>query len=719
MTASSYEDPTLTILRDLPREATFSVGRINPEQMHDLEEAEASLMITRWRLSSPEGKEESEQPETPPYPQYTTSQGLNTVSLASSPPRESAYRLRRLIGRGGCGEVWSAVQSSLGRVIAVKCLPDERFRQDQEGSSEQEHHLFSFKQEALTTGCLEHPNIVPVYDLGVDKNGRPLLAMKLVRGQPWNQMIKADFHTMQGVDFFAKHLPILIDVSQAVAFAHSRGFAHRDIKPSQVMVGQFGEVVLMDWGLAVVFDTEAGKDEDGDLVAPKFAPSIYVASSPAGTPAFMAPEQTFKTAEQVGPWTDIFLLGSTLYTLLTGTPPYQGPGATKAFEQAKQCKAQPPEERVSDRKIPPDLSHLCLKAMNPDYKQRPESVTEFIQGLEDYLSGASNRRESQHLTDEVKQLIQEVSRDYKKLSICDNQLIRALGLWRGNPEIASLREKVAEEYARAAIGNGDLKLARLQADRLEDEKVQKQLIEVIQTREAHLRRTHRQRFLFLIACAVSLPLLIIGFMLYQQEISIQMDIQRKREEDQEQASIAQERVRESRALMDQFYWLHDQYLEEARVAKIFSAMAPLPTTLYASAPTPHSQSDLRRISQTLLEIKQLRENRQKIEQEIKDVFTQIQPEDPILTIAEANYAFLKAQSPQDFLEVIELYQAAAATRPDLPHPWVGMGIAAARAEKPTDSKRYLTRAITLAHDFYAPTHPFSLWVERLKNSVSN
>src|SRR5690606_21487394 len=101
-----------------------------------------------------------------------------------------------------------------------------------------------FQQEAVITANLEHPNIVPVYDLGVDSDGRPLLAMKLVRGTPWDLLIDADFKELVTDEYLAKHLPILLSMCQAVAFAHSRRIIHRDLKPSQVMVGEFGEVLL-------------------------------------------------------------------------------------------------------------------------------------------------------------------------------------------------------------------------------------------------------------------------------------------------------------------------------------------------------------------------------------------------------------------------------------------------------------------------------------------
>jgi serine/threonine-protein kinase len=220
-----------------------------------------------------------------------------------------AFLLRRLLGRGGFGEVYEGIQRSLGRVVAVKRLrPDVTHL----GSSDARGDYLrrAFRQEAMTASLLEHPNIVPVYEYHEDAHG-PLLAMKLVRGTPWDAMLAEDFVTMPVEAFLHKHVQILEEIGQAVAFAHSRGVVHRDLKPSQAMIGEFGEVQLMDWGLAVLVD--AGRIEEAGLSRHALLiPGLEFASSPAGTPAFMAPEQAQPDARGVGTWTDVYLLGATL-----------------------------------------------------------------------------------------------------------------------------------------------------------------------------------------------------------------------------------------------------------------------------------------------------------------------------------------------------------------------------------------------------------------------
>ncbi len=250
---------------------------------------------------------------------------------------DGPFRLHRFIDRGGYGEVWEATQTSLKRTVALKRLRDDLMLD----AADERRRTEDFRREALTTAALEHPNIVPVYDAGEDSKGQPQLAMKLVRGKTWKARVEDD-RDLPPDEFLGRHLPILIDVAQAVAFAHSRGVMHRDIKPSQVLVGEFGEALLVDWGLAVCFADGVRTDDGGgrpgaatgSVRSTADAPTcnhLASASCPAGTPAFMAPEQTDNVPDRLGPWTDVYLLGGTLYYLLTGTPPRSGMSAAGAF----------------------------------------------------------------------------------------------------------------------------------------------------------------------------------------------------------------------------------------------------------------------------------------------------------------------------------------------------------------------------------------------------
>ena len=404
-------------------------------------------------------------------------------------PEPSTYSLQRLIAKGGFGEVWEATQLTLRRRIAVKRIRADLCESGEEDASFRAHEI-AFRQEAMTTAALEHPNIPPVHDLGLDEDGRPLLAMKLVRGKPWDALITHDFVSLGIQEFLARHITILIDVAQAVAFAHSRGIVHRDIKPAQVMVGEFGEVVLMDWGLAVVWNHDRLEREIPG--APRnLAPSLRRATNPAGTPAFMAPEQTERTAERIGPWTDVFLLGGTLYYLLTGYFPHPGRTSEQLIFQAALCEIRKPEERARDREIPAELSALAMHSLQREPKLRVESAAEFLRRLQDYLTGATRRRESVAITDAVARKLEEAVEGYKEWGDLLVMLGNARTLWPENPAQFELRAKVFAVSAQTALSHGDLILARVQAERIPDSPVRVDLLRRIGEAEEEKRRQAR------------------------------------------------------------------------------------------------------------------------------------------------------------------------------------------------------------------------------------
>jgi tetratricopeptide (TPR) repeat protein len=418
-------------------------------------------------------------------------------------PPAAEYTLRRLLGAGGMGEVWEGVQTALGRLVAVKRLQAE----NRGGSAEA-----MFLQEAVITASLDHPNIVPVHDLGRAADGSAILAMKLVRGQSWNDRIRDDFEALPAEELLNRHLPVLVQVAQAVAFAHSRGIVHRDLKPSQVMVGEFGEVLLADWGLAVCLDAPLAP-----LVhePPVDLPTLATASSPAGTVAFMAPEQTEATARDVGPWTDVYQLGGILYLLLTGEVPHDGPDP---LASARSGVVVPPSERAPGRAVPAELAALCVRALAPRKEERPAAAQEFVAAVGDYLSGAGKRRESIELTRAVRTQIEAGATDYRALAEGSFALVRALGLWPANPEAGALRLRVFETYARAALENGDLVLAQIQAARLDDGEPRRELLAGIEARRRSLERTRAQRRLFLAASLGFLVLLLAGALLYTRDL---------------------------------------------------------------------------------------------------------------------------------------------------------------------------------------------------------
>ncbi|MGI8907115.1 MAG: protein kinase domain-containing protein [Candidatus Sumerlaeaceae bacterium] len=435
--------------------------------------------------------------QTTPLPPRSVAGDINSaLTSKAAEKRPAAYLLNSVVAQGGHGEIWKAVQVSLSRSVAVKKVRRKYYQQ----GGEQSLRLLemAFHKEALVTGRLDHPSIVPIYDIGADQNGRPLLAMKLVLGTEWTNVIIDDAQLDRSA-FFAKHLPILLSVAQAVAFAHSRAVIHRDLKPSQVMVGEYGEVYLMDWGLAAIFDDLALPV--GDAPTLPYSVSAKDAINPAGTTCYMAPEQTESTGERLGPWTDIFLLGGILYRLLTETPPYDEETSKKAFEKARNGIVDPPELRAPYLEIPHELSRIAMQALSREIGDRYSSVQEFIAALEAYLHGTNRRTESQNLTEQAARLFEQ-SPTYPILSQADNILSRALNLWADNTDAYKLQQQGLVSFAELAVSQGDLGLARLQAHRVANGGSRDLLVSRIEEKALRLARLRTQRKVALAACFV-------------------------------------------------------------------------------------------------------------------------------------------------------------------------------------------------------------------------
>ncbi len=403
-------------------------------------------------------------------------------------PADPPYVVIRRVGRGGFGEVWEAVQTALNRKVAIKHL---HLKAEDEQEARELEQLF--RHEAFTTAALDHPNIVPVYDFGTDAAGRPMMAMKLVRGKNWDTVLRADVASLSTAELLAKHLQILASVAQAVVFAHDAGVIHRDIKPAQVMLGPYGEVLLMDWGLAILIDAPG---EDSPLSAherERIAPRATHASSPAGTPAYMAPEQTYEDASRIGPWTDVYLLGGILYFILTGARPHESATAAHAFELARSGAIVPPAERAPDRVLPPDLVDLAMRALEPSPERRTLTARAFHEAILDHLLGASRRRESIALAADALQRADPMPADYSALSDIINDLDRARMLWPENPAAGEGRERCLAALSRLSIDQEDLMLARATVNRLGDPAQREALSREVDEASAARQRRERER----------------------------------------------------------------------------------------------------------------------------------------------------------------------------------------------------------------------------------
>jgi serine/threonine-protein kinase len=286
------------------------------------------------------------------------------------------YLPLRFLAEGGLGQVFVARDEEVGREVALKRI--------KEGKARDDNQIERFRREAEITGRLEHPGIVPVYGLGMDASGRPFYVMRLIRGESLQDALTTFFGT-DGVYGSERDLTLrrlvnrLIAACNAVAYAHSRGVIHRDLKPANIMLGKYGETLVVDWGLAKsVGRDEARPDQVEEILTPSGGDPFDTApGSPMGTPGFMSPEQAKGEWGGVGPVTDVFGLGATLYAVLTGEAPFR----SLAEAQAGTCR--PPRQLRPD--VPPALQAVCLTAMAPCPADRYATVLELARDLERWL----------------------------------------------------------------------------------------------------------------------------------------------------------------------------------------------------------------------------------------------------------------------------------------------------------------------------------------------
>jgi eukaryotic-like serine/threonine-protein kinase len=283
--------------------------------------------------------------------------------------------------RGGIGRVWKARDGLLGRDVALK-----EIRPELAGDPAVERR---FREEARITAGLEHPNIITLHDLSTDPN-RPFYTMRFLDGRTLKEAVHAHYGRKANAPpaplDFRGLLDAFLDVCHALAFAHSRGVIHRDLKGGNIMVGPFGEVAVLDWGLAreigavddpLARPTIALADLPGDM-------SRTMAGSPIGTAQYMPPEQAAGRADVIGVCSDVFGLGAILYLILTGRPPYDGPSQTETIRKALNHEFPRPSAMKSS--IPPALEAICLKAMAKKPEDRYESAPALADDVRRWLA---------------------------------------------------------------------------------------------------------------------------------------------------------------------------------------------------------------------------------------------------------------------------------------------------------------------------------------------
>jgi len=322
-----------------------------------------------------------------------------TITVGAETSHGKRFQILRPHAEGGLGRIHVARDQELGREVALKEIKPDR--------ADDPDSRRRFTREAEITGGLEHPGIVPVYGLGTFPDGRPFYAMRFIRGRSLKEAIDK-YHRVRQSDEAApssternlrlrRLLQSLIDVCEAIDYAHSRGVLHRDLKPGNIMLGRYGETLVVDWGLAkATGNLQAADDQtlgssstasvampaEGPLIPSTFGNSEPTAvGSAVGTPAFMSPEQAEGRLDLLGPATDVFSLGATLYQILTGRPPYAG---ENIMRQASLAKFAPP--RSVRRDIPRALEAVCLRAMAAAPADRYGSAGELSRDLEQFLA---------------------------------------------------------------------------------------------------------------------------------------------------------------------------------------------------------------------------------------------------------------------------------------------------------------------------------------------
>ena len=302
----------------------------------------------------------------------------------------SRYELGPTLGRGGMGEVLRVRDMTLDRSLAMKILAPP-LAGDRE-------HLRRFVAEAKVTAQLEHPGLVPVHDLGQLADGRFFFTMKEVEGRTLGEIIAEVHAARDGVTWrtspsgwtFRRLLDAFQRVCEAVAYAHGRGVIHRDLKPANIMIGAYGEVLVVDWGLAR--QVGAPVSEPGALGDPGVRGGTLVGAV-AGTPAYMPPEQARGEIDRLGPPADVYALGAILYAILTGRPPY-GALDQKSTLVAVLQRAPDPIEPQLEAALPAPLRELCMTALRREPEARPAHAGILAEEITAFLDGARRREQA-------------------------------------------------------------------------------------------------------------------------------------------------------------------------------------------------------------------------------------------------------------------------------------------------------------------------------------
>ncbi|MCR4318282.1 MAG: protein kinase [Planctomycetes bacterium] len=332
----------------------------------------------------------------------STKEIVGNILLANS--SEDRYEIEKSIGRGGMGNVLLVRDKALEREVALKAMRVEA-----------KAHLARFIEEAQVTSQLEHPGIVPVHDIGVNAKGEVYFTMKLIRGFPLSKVLAArkyheglrtgaQYVSKRDVDKYGEDdlagiecptrerlLTLFIKIAEAVAFSHSRGVIHRDLKPDNVMIGDFGEALVVDWGLAKVLGKEESQEVSSSVrtVRTEDESTHSQMGTVMGTIGYMSPEQAEGRGAEVDQRSDVFSLGAILYEILALSLPFKSTNLVDLLHQFSSKQLESPRKRAPELNIPFELDAICMKALAVDHAERYGSVAEMAEDLTSYFEGRS------------------------------------------------------------------------------------------------------------------------------------------------------------------------------------------------------------------------------------------------------------------------------------------------------------------------------------------
>ncbi len=401
--------------------------------------------------------------------------GSSTEELLAVREHEGRYREIRTFAKGGMGRILLVHDTHIGRDVALKQLLPEMGGYTIAGKVPTADLLTvpllaRFLQEARVTGQLEHPSIVPVYELGYRADGTLYYTMRLVKGRSMEDEIdvRATLPERLGL------LTHFLDLCQAVAYAHSRGVIHRDIKPLNVMIGEFGETVVIDWGIAKVRgakDIHAGELREAvnmmRVTTDASATAKTTYGQTLGSPYYMPPEQAAGDLEAIDERSDIYALGAVLHTILTGDPPYHGLTAREFLERVSTFLPQP--ARQLEPRAPRELAAICARAMARRPEERYASARDVAEEIQRYLSGGLVSAYEYHFSELARRFVSKHRRVLATAALAAAALL-ALGVFsyarvHRERDYARAQESIAvEERGRAVASRDQAEQARTAAE---------------------------------------------------------------------------------------------------------------------------------------------------------------------------------------------------------------------------------------------------------------